>query len=399
MMDCNEFSNLLDAYLDGELRDAEANRLKEHAESCPQCATLLQVCRDARGLDEELEVPAAFSSAWREKIREEEKMENKTRKRAAWRTWVAAAAALAVLLGSTALVRIRRSPDENYPDSWGRSGVSYSAVGSVPNVAYDSDMPAAKQRSAGGAILNEAAPMMAPAEDETGEADQPQKIIRTASFTLKTTAFEETLAGLNALTTRYGGRVAYLYRYGDAESGEARTATLTLRVPAERLDDFLAGAGEVGRVTSLTQERRDVTESYYDTQSRLETQQAKMERLRALMESAQNVSDLIEIENAVADTQYTIDSYTGRLKNYDNQVEESTVRVTLQEVRVAQSEDAGLGRRIVEGLKDSLTEGWEFFRDMLVAVLALLPWLIVVGVVVLVVVKIRKNHQKRSEEK
>ena len=399
MMDCNEFSNLLDAYLDGELRDAEANRLKEHAESCPQCATLLQVCRDARGLDEELEVPEAFSSAWREKIREEEKMENKTRKRAAWRTWVAAAAALAVLLGSTALVRIRRSPDEDYPDSWGRSGVSYSAVGSVSSVAYDSDMPAAKQRSAGGAILNEAAPMMAPAEDETGEEDQPQKIIRTASLTLKTTAFEETLAGLNALTTRYGGRVAYLYRYGDAESGEARTATLTLRVPAERLDDFLAGAGEVGRVTSLTQERQDVTESYYDTQSRLETQQAKMERLRALMDSAQNVSDLIEIENAVADTQYTIDSYTGRLKNYDHQVEESTVRVTLQEVRVAQSEDAGLGRRIVEGLKDSLTEGWEFFRDMLVAVLALLPWLIVVGAVVLVVVKIRKNHQKRSEEK
>ena len=127
-------------------------------------------------------------------------MENKTRKRAAWRTWVAAAAALAVLLGSTALVRIRRSPDEDYPDSWGRSGVSYSAVGSVSNVTYDSDMPAAKQRSAGGTILNEAAPMMAPAEDETGEADQPQKIIRTASFTLKTTAFEETLAGLNALT-------------------------------------------------------------------------------------------------------------------------------------------------------------------------------------------------------
>lgn len=66
---------------------------------------------------------------------------------------------------------------------------------------------------------------------------------------------------------------------------------------------------------------------------------------------------------------------------------------------MAQSEDVGLGRRILEGLKDSLTEGWEFFRDMLVAVLALLPWLIVVGVVVLVVVKIRKNHQKRSEEK
>lgn len=398
MMDCNEFSNLLDAYLDGELRDAEANRLKEHAESCPQCATLLQACQDARGLDEELEVPAAFSSAWREKIREEEKMENKTRKRAAWRTWVAAAAALAVLLGSTALVRIRRSPDEDYSDGWSRNGVSYSAVGSVSNVAYDSGMPAAKQRSAG-AMLDEAAPMMAPEEGATGEADQPQKIIRTASFTLKTTAFEETLAGLNALTAQYGGRVAYLYQYGDAESGEARTATLTLRIPAEQLDDFLAGAGEVGRVTSLTQERQDVTESYYDTQSRLETQQAKMERLRTLMDSAQNVSDLIEIESAVADTQYTIDSYTGRLKNYDNQVEESTVRVTLQEVRVAQSEDVGLGRRIVEGLKDSLTEGWEFFRDMLVAVLALLPWLIVVGVVVLVVVKIRKNHQKRSEEK
>ena len=76
-MDCKEFSNLLDAWLDGTLPDRDADRMREHAEQCDACASLYALRQDCRRLDEEIEVPEAFSSSWRQMIREEEEMEGK----------------------------------------------------------------------------------------------------------------------------------------------------------------------------------------------------------------------------------------------------------------------------------------------------------------------------------
>ena len=81
----------------------------------------------------------------------------------------------------------------------------------------------------------------------------------------------------------------------------------------EKLDELLAGAEGYGRVISRTETAEDVTESYQDTAARLATQQAKMERLQALMNDTASLSDLLELESAIADTQYTIDSLQSRL--------------------------------------------------------------------------------------
>ena len=128
-----------------------------------------------------------------------------------------------------------------------------------------------------------------------------EKIIRSASFTLKTAAYDADLESLQQLTASVGGRVEYLSSSGDKKSGQLRRASLTLRIPSSRLDEFLAGAEQIGDVTAMTQEMEDVSGSYYDIQSRLETQQEKMKRLQSLMASAQDVSDLIEIESAIAE--------------------------------------------------------------------------------------------------
>ncbi|MBQ9942998.1 MAG: zf-HC2 domain-containing protein, partial [Clostridia bacterium] len=74
-MDCREFSNLLEDYLGGMLPDEDASRLKAHAEKCAECAALLALRMDCRKMDEDVEVPDEFSSAWRQMIREETKME------------------------------------------------------------------------------------------------------------------------------------------------------------------------------------------------------------------------------------------------------------------------------------------------------------------------------------
>ena len=61
---------------------------------------------------------------------------------------------------------------------------------------------------------------------------------------------------------RFEGRVESFYQSGDAGAGEARRASLTLRIPADKLDAFLEGSQALGRITSLHQEQEDVSENY-----------------------------------------------------------------------------------------------------------------------------------------
>ncbi len=394
-MNCAEFLNLLDAYLDGAASEQDARRLEEHAKECPECAMLLETCRAARLSGGDMQPPPEFSAAWRAGIRKEERMEEKRQKKKQWKNWVAVAAAVVFAAGGTLLTRepLRRAAEAGMETNTAADDMAmelgtFTAGGAMSNFAFEAPKAAAR------VIADE------PMEAEAEETAAGQKIIRTASFTLKTTAFAETMEKLQNLTEEFGGRVESLSQNGDAAAGEMRTASLTLRIPAERLDDFLTGAEDVGRVSSMTEERQDVSENYYDLETRLQTQQAKMERLQALMAQAETVSELIELENAIAETQYNLDSYNGSLQNYDSRIEYSAVRVSVREIAVSESEEVSLGRRMLAGLQSSLEAGGRFLLDALVFLMAALPWIIVVGVVALVTVRVRKKKkEKRKEEK
>ena len=392
-MDCKEFSNLLDAFMDGALPDADAQRMRAHAAECAECAALLAVRQDCRGLEEEIEVPDSFPSSWRRMIREEAEMEEKSRKKVNWKAWTGIAAALVFLVVGTLINRDNMLPRTSYNTAsstdraYAEPAESYrsAALGSVKNFSYDSGAADMLMMAGDYAEYEEAA--------EAG-GGQVEKIIRSASFTIKTTSYEDDLQRIQDLTADMGGRVEYLSSSGDASSGQTRSASLTLRIPAGRLDDFLNGAQGIGSVTAMSQEMEDVSDSYYDIQTRLETQWEKLKRLQDMIASAEDVSDLIEIESAIADAQYYIDRYTGQLKSYDSRVDYSTVQVSIRETKVTELKEVTLGERILGGLRDSLQEGLYFLEDMVVFLVSVLPWLAVLGVAVLVVCLIVKKAKK-----
>lgn len=415
-MDCKEFSNLLDAYMDGALSDAEAERMRAHAGACAECAALLQIRLDCRAADEEIQVPDSFSSSWRRMIEEEAQMENnsenteKKKKNGGknvrnWKTWVAVAAALVFVLGGTLINR----------DSYARVSTRSKAASEAKSGAYTAGsgaLGAARSADNGAnyALAEAAVPMeaydydveyeMAAEEPMDGSsAARKEKIIRTASFTIKTTQYDQDLQQLQDLTASLGGRIEHLSSSGDAQSGQTRSASLTLRIPSQRLDEFLSGTREIGNTTAMTEEMQDVNDSYYDVQTRLNTQKEKLARLQAMMQNAQDISDLIEIESAIAETQYQIDRYTGQLNSYDSKVDYSTVYVTVRETRATEIVTLSLGERIWSGLQNSLESGMEFLEDLLIFLTSALPWLILIALAVLVIRLIVKKVRKKKNQK
>ena len=178
-----------------------------------------------------------------------------------------------------------------------------------------------------------------------------------------------------------------------------RTAHLTLRIPQTALDGYLSGAEQLGRITSRSETAEDVTASYQDMQTRLDTQLALMERLQALITESGDLSDLLALESQIADTQYMIDALQSSLAGTDRQVAYSTVSVSLFEEKAPALTDTtvSLGERIVAAVRIGWNAIADFTGDMLVFLVAALPFIVVVVVAVAAVAVVRRIRRRNAK--
>ncbi len=185
------------------------------------------------------------------------------------------------------------------------------------------------------------------------------KLIYRADVKAQTTDFAEADAALREMVTGMGGYFeSQSISNGNYYNGDyLKKASYIVRVPADRFEDFLSGVKEGVTVKSLSQTAEDVGLQYSETEQKIETLKIKLGRLQDLLRQATNMSDIIELEYAISDTEENIDYYTKTLNRYDSLIGFSTINIELTEVARPGSgieEKEGffkkLGRRFVEGL-------------------------------------------------
>ena len=168
------------------------------------------------------------------------------------------------------------------------------------------------------------------AEDGASDRLENAKMIYTARMEVETTAFDTAAADLRTLVEILGGyfEQAAVHNYGSGY----RSGDYTVRIPADQFQAFLDQVGTLCHVTYKEEGSENVSEAYYDAESRLVTQQTKLERLQNLLAQAENMEDIITIESAISDTELEIERLTGTLRQYDALVDYATVHLSLQEV-------------------------------------------------------------------
>ena len=380
-----------------------------------------EVLRDAlSGLNEDVPpMPEDLHAAWMQKVEDDmtEKRTEKTLNRKAFTRFLSIAAALVFIIGGTLLTRedmtLWTAPDalDAEYQTLQTENTSFTSR-AMPAAEYDDAMTVydgaatagggdiLPRASMKGMSLNGAEPMEDAAIAEEGAVEPAaaeKKIIRTARLTIYTQTFEMSYENLRALCEADGGWIEASNESTNSHTG-LRTATLTLRVPQEALDGYLAGAGELGRITSRSETATDVTASYQDMQIRLDTQLALMERLQGLIPESADLSDLLALEAQIADTQYQIDALTASLARTDRQVTYSTVNVTLYEETAPALTDTSvsLGDRIAGALHVGLTALADFAQDMLIFLVAALPFIGVVAVVVVILYVVRRIRRRNK---
>lgn len=287
--------------------------------------------------------------------------------------------------------------------------------------AYDAATPAyaprdemGKSYASGGAGWTADASMdMAEGEEARGEyANGPAavrtgsnlpanvKLIYRASIEMESTEFDSALQGLNELVERMGGyfETSELNNYSNYRHG-----SYTVRLPAENFDAFCGAVGELCQVNSLSRSAEDISERYYDTESRLVTQQTKLARLQELLRQAEDMEDIITLESAISETELAIENLTGTLRKYDSLVGYATINLYLSEVyKLSDVEQPAIGfgakmaaafrtgaARFVSGCESFLlgvARGW----------IGWLIFIIIVVAAVLIVLKIRRRSRARA---
>lgn len=210
--------------------------------------------------------------------------------------------------------------------------------------------------------------------------------VQTQDYTTSETAITELVKSCGgyfeskSLSNRSSG-----YRYGE----------FTVRVPAKEYERFCAQVGTLCHVTYMSSSAENITEEYYDTDSRLKTAQIKLERLQELLSKADNMADIITIESAISDTEYEIESLSGTLRHYDALVDYATVSLTLSETyKLDENEGAPLtfGARIARAFTNGLRDTGVFLEDLAIGIANNLVFLAVLAALAVVVVRaVRKK--------
>ncbi|NEA50365.1 DUF4349 domain-containing protein, partial [Streptomyces sp. SID10815] len=291
------------------------------------------------------------------------------------------ASALVGLLLAAALALTGCSADGGSSDTGDKAaGGDKAASGSAAGSGYRGDASAqdgGSAKSGGSAGSGGSAPgAKASAAPKLGT----DHIVRTASLTVEVGDVAKALDAARTAVEHAGGYVGDETTTRD-EEGHERTEVV-LRVPAERYDGVLTALQGAGKLVERTSKAEDVTDQVVDVDSRIRSQRASVDRVRALMERADRIGDVVALEGELSRRESDLESLLGRQASLKDRTSLATITLSLSGTaahRTAAADDA-------PGFGDAVAGGWHVFvtvvRWLALALGAVLPFAVVLAALV-----------------
>lgn len=273
------------------------------------------------------------------------------------------------------------APRDNGSGYWNTTADTDS-ISEDQNMAYEAEEPGASAYN-----------------DSKAQSDRPAKKVYTGYMEMQTLDFDKASGDIDALVKELGG---YFQQSSVSNRGNSgyRYGSYTIRIPSAQFDTFLQKAGTLCHLVYSSTGTDDVSETYYDTEARLETARIKLERLQALLAKATSMDDIITIESAISETEWDIENLSGTLRRYDALVDYATIDVELSEVYKLSGQDEAVttfGGRLGQSFVNGLRAVGSALEDFAVWLAYSWVWLLVIAAVIVVVVRVvrRKSGGKK----
>jgi hypothetical protein len=207
--------------------------------------------------------------------------------------------------------------------------------------------------AAPGTLARPDQPVREPTDLPATTAQDGRKIVQTASLRLQVKDVGDSFGEVGRIASEAGGFVA---GSNFANQGEAQLATVSIRVPAARYQDVLRQLRALGvKVESEGSNASDVTEEYSDLGARLRTLEATEDQLLQLLARAQNVAEVLQVQDRLNSVRTEIERVKGRIALLDRLTDLATINVHLRRVAAPGGDGrADLGAEIAAAWKASL---------------------------------------------
>lgn len=155
------------------------------------------------------------------------------------------------------------------------------------------------------------------------EEKTERKLIKTGYLTIEVSDLAKSENAVEAWCKQFNGYIANT-------SNSEQFSNFTVKVPSSQFDEAMKAIGEIGIVKNHGISTQDVSEQFYDLQTRLSTKKVMKKNLEKYLSQAKDIKDLLQIETELNSVISDIESMEGRMKRLSNQIDYSTINITMQ---------------------------------------------------------------------
>lgn len=279
--------------------------------------------------------------------------------------------------------------------------VLFVMVSCAQKGATNSDIPLMEKDGASWNSTYDAAVSETINEDDLSKSDvakdiqeqelKPQrKLIKNAVLSFETDSMELRKQLIDRAVEQFGGYIANEEHYA---SYDRENVAVTVRVPGAHFDEFVKMATQgVGTYESRAVSVNDVTEEYIDVAARIETKKELKKRFVKLLDRAESIKKIFEIEREISALQEEIESFESRLIKLSSMVAFSTVTITYYKL---------LPEEIVvqeNAFVKAFGQGWDAVVLFLIVLTNLWPFIIIL-LVTFIIYKRRIKQKRLSKVK
>ncbi|KNZ40497.1 DUF4349 domain-containing protein [Acetobacterium bakii] len=223
------------------------------------------------------------------------------------------------------------------------------------------------------------------------------KIIYAGNISLYTDDYQNTFEKIGQYAVELGGFVQdSSSSYGSEDQNTAAaTGYIIIRVPAEKFTEAMKEIQKLGSPINSSVSSTNISQQYQDIQGQLNNLKIQEARLQEYLKSAENINDLLLIETELNRIRTEIDNRTTMIRNWDQEINYSTIYVSLIEQKLAtssvQSPFENILKQISEGFIASINLILNIFSGLIVWIFRLLPFAAIIGVGYFIYRRVKKK--------
>lgn len=238
--------------------------------------------------------------------------------------------------------------------------------------------------------------------------DVERVVIKNAELSLVVADPLSAVDTISKMADEKGGFVvnSYIYKVTSASGKELPAANVTIRVPAETLDETLTEIKALVEdadidILSESVSGQDVTSEVTDLQSRLRNLQQAEEQLLEIMDKATDTEDVMAVFQQLTSIRQDIEVLQGQLKYYDESAKLSAVNISLEAKEAVAPISIGGWRPSItlQRAAQALVDGLKFIANALIwIVIFVAPIAVVIGLPIYFIIKASKKRQVEKKK-